>query len=80
MNAVSHPRHAGRESRGWRHIGGVADGVVHRIGLRAIRVHLDRAAESGSRETLAHFREADAIRRQLGLSWNQVGAGAGALV
>ncbi len=57
---------------GWRHVGGVADGVVRRIGLRAIRVHLDRAAESGRRETLAHFREADAIRRQLGLSWGQV--------
>ena len=80
MNAISHFRRGGGGGDEWQHVGEVADGVVRRIGLRAIRVHLDRAAESGSRETLAHFREADAIRRQLGLSWNQVGAGAGALV
>ena len=66
MNAISPPRHAGRKSRGWRHIGGVADGVVRRIGFQAIRFHLGRAAVSGGRKALTHFREADAIRPQLG--------------
>lgn len=78
MNAISPLRHV--RDGAWRHVGGVADGVVHRIGLRAIRFHLDRAAASGGCVALASVREADAIRRQLGLSWNQVGAGAGALV
>ena len=80
MNAISPLRHVRNGGDRWRHIGGVADGVVRRIGLRAIRFHLNRAAASGGRKALASVREADAIRRQLGLSWNQVGAGAGALV
>ena len=79
MNAISPLRHVRDGGDGWRHVGGVADDVVRRIGFRAIRYHLNRAAESGSRETLAHFREADAIRRQLGLSWGQVVAGDDAL-
>ncbi len=65
---------------GPRHIGKIADDVVRRIGLRAIRFHLDRAAASGGCVALASFREADAIRRQLGASWAQVVAGDNALV
>ena len=72
MNALSPPRPADASRDGWHHIGKIADGVVRRIGLQAIRFHLNRAAESSSRETLIHFREADAIRHQLGLSWGQV--------
>ena len=70
MNAISPLRHV--RDGGWRHVGGVADGVVRRIGLRAIRVHLDRAAGSSGGEAMASLREADALRRQLGLSWDQV--------
>ncbi len=55
----------------WRHIGKIADDAVHSIGLQAIRFHLNRAARSGGREALASFREADAIRRQLGLPWKR---------
>ncbi len=72
MNAISPLRHAGRRSRGWRHVGGVADGVVRRIGLRAIRAHLDRAAGSSGCEAMASIREASAICQQLELSWDQV--------
>ena len=78
MNAISPLRHV-HDGR-WRHIGGVADGVVRRIGLRAIRFHLDRAAASDGCEALASVREANAIRRQLGVSWDQVGTGDRALV
>ncbi len=79
MNAISPHRHDdGRH--GWRHIGGVAEGVVRRIGFRAIRFHLNRAAVFGGCEALASVREADAIRRQLGLSWDQAVAGDDALV
>ena len=80
MNAISPLRHVRDGDGEWRHVGAVADDMVRRIGLRAIRFHLDRAAASGGCVALASVREADAIRRQLGLSWNQVGAGAGALV
>ena len=80
MNAILPLRHVRDGGGGWRHLGGVADGVVRRIGFQAIRFHLNRAAESGNRETLTHFREADGIRRQLGLSWGQVVAGDDALV
>ena len=76
MNAVTPRRHVPNNIVGWRHVGAVADGVVRRIGLRAIRVHLDRAAESGGRKALASVREANAIRCQLGLSWDQVDDGA----
>ena len=72
MNAISPLRHAGRRSRGWRHIGGIADGVVRTIGLRVIARRLADAAEGDDGEALARFREADQIRRQLGLCWNQV--------
>ena len=80
MNAILPLRHVRGGDGGWQHVGGVADGVVRRIGLRAIRVHLDRAAGSSSGEAMASFREADAIRRQLGLSWNHAAAGDDALV
>ena len=56
---------------GPHHIGEIADGVVRRIGFQAIRFHLSRAAVSGGCEALASVREANAIRRQLGLSWGQ---------
>ena len=65
---------------GPRHIGEIADGVVRRIGFRAIRFHLNRAAASGGCEALAAVREANAIRRQLGLSWDQAVAGDDVLV
>ncbi|MCZ6496963.1 MAG: hypothetical protein O6924_12390 [Alphaproteobacteria bacterium] len=71
MNAVL-PLRRVRDGGVWRHVGGVSDGVVRRIGLRAIRFHLDRAAASGDCEALASIREANALRQQLGLSWNQV--------
>ena len=74
MNAIRPLRHA-RGDAEWRHVGGVADGVVHRIGLRAIRFHLNRAAASDGCEALASVREADAIRRQLGVSWDHAVAG-----
>ncbi len=60
---------------GPHHIGEIADGVVRRIGFQAIRFHLNRAAASGGCEALASVREANAIRRQLGLSWDQAVAG-----
>ncbi len=69
MNAISPLRHAGRRSRGWRHIGGIADSVVRAIGLRVIVRCLADAAEGDDGEALARFREADQIRRQLGCSW-----------
>ncbi len=75
MAAGAPPRHARDDGGGWRHIGGVVDDVVRRIGFQAIRVHLDHATVSGGSETLIHFREADAIRRRLGLSWSQYVAG-----
>ena len=75
MNAISPPRHAGRKSRGWCHIGGIADAVVCQIGRRAISFHLSRAAETTGPEALTALAEADAIRRSLGLSWSQYVAG-----
>ncbi len=71
MNAALPPRRTPDDSQGWRQIGEIVDGVVHRIGRRAISFHLSRAAASGGCNALASFREADAIRRQLGLSWEQ---------
>ena len=68
MNAISLPRHAGRKSRGSRHIGGIGDGVVRAIGLRVIVRCLAEAAEGDDGEALARFREADQIRRQFGWS------------
>ena len=65
---------------GPRRIGDVADDVVRGIGLQAIRFHLNRAAASGGCEALASVREANAIRRQLGLSWNRAVASDDALV
>ncbi len=75
MNAIRPISHV-RDDGAWQHIGAVADGVVRRIGLRAIRFHLDRAAASSGCEALASIREADAIRCQLRLSWDQVDDGA----
>ena len=79
MSAIRPIRHV-RVNGAWRHIGNAADGVVRRIGLRAIRAHLNRAAVSDGREALASVGEADAIRRQLGLSWDQVVSVNGAVV
>ncbi len=78
MNAISPLRRGGGGDE-WQHVGAVADGVVRRIGLRAIRVHLDRAAKSSGCEAAASIREANAICRQLELSWDQVVTGADAL-
>ena len=72
MNAVTPLRYVRGGDGGWQHVGGVADGVVRRIGLRAIRVHLDRAARSSGCEAMASIREAKALCLQLGLSWGQV--------
>ena len=79
MNVVSPARHARDNGGGWRHIGEVVDGVVHRIGRRAISFHLSRAAETTGDEALMALAEADGIRRRLGLSWRQVVAGDDAL-
>ena len=59
----------------WRHIGEIADGVVHRIGRRAIAFHLNHAAETTGDEALMALAEADGIRHSLGLSWGQYVAG-----
>ncbi len=75
MNAISPLRHVRDGDGGWRHVGGVADGVIHRIGRRAISFHLSRAAETTGNEALAALAEADGIRRSLGLSWGQYVAG-----
>ena len=75
MNALSPPHAAGAGSDGWRHIGEVADGVVHRIGRLAISFHLSRAVETTGPEALTALAEADAIRRSLELSWGQYVAG-----
>ncbi len=63
------------ESDTWRHIGEIADGVLHRIGRRAISFHLTRAAETTGDEALMALAEADGIRRSLGPSWGQYVAG-----
>ena len=75
MNAISPPRHARDDGGGWRHIGEIADGVIHRIGRRAISFHLCRATETTGDEALAALAEADGIRRRVGLSWGQYVAG-----
>ena len=75
MNAVSPPRHARDDDGGWRHIGGIADGVLHRIGRRAVAFHLSRAAGTSGDDALAALAEADGICRSLGLSWGQYVAG-----
>ncbi len=80
MNALSPPRTAGASSDGWCHIGKIADGMVRSIGFQAIQFHLNRAAISGGCKALASVREVDAIRRQLGLSWDQAVASDDALV
>ena len=57
----------------WRHVAKVVDdsGQVRAVGLRVIARRLADAAEGDGREALASFQEADAIRRQIGLSWDQ---------
>ena len=80
MNAISPLRRVRDGGGGWRHVGAVADGVVRRIGLQAIRVHLGRAAGSSGCEAMASIREANGIRQQLGLSWGQVVIDGDALV
>ncbi len=75
MNANLSSLRARDDGGGWRHIGGVADGVVHRIGLRVISFNLSRAAETTGDEALAALTEADGICRRLGLSWGQYVAG-----
>ncbi len=78
VNAISPLRRIRDGGGRWRRVGGVADDVVRRIGFRAIRFHLNRAAASGGCEALASVREASGICRQFGLSWDQVVADAGA--
>ena len=75
MNAISPPRHVRDGGGGWQPVGVVGDGVVRRIGLQAILFHLSRATEGDDRDALAGFREANAIRSQLGLTWKQAFAG-----
>ncbi len=73
MNATLPPaRHDDTDS--WRHVAKVADdsGQVRVISLRVIARRLADAAEGDDGEALARFREADQIRHQLGLCWNQV--------
>ena len=71
MNAISPLRRVHAGDGEWRHVGAVAGGVMHRIGLRAIRFHLNRAARSSGYEAMASIREASAICRQLELSLDQ---------
>ena len=75
MNATLPPRHARDDGGGWRQIGEIVDGVVNRIGRRAISFHLSRAVETTGDEALMALAEADSIRRRLGLSWSQYVAG-----
>ncbi len=75
MSVVSPPRHARDDVGGWRPIGKIADGVVHRIGRRAIAFHLSRAAETTGDEALTALADANGIRCRLGLSWGQYVAG-----
>ncbi len=77
MNAVTPPRHVRDDGSRWRHIGGVADGVIHRIGRRAIAYHLSTAAETTGDEALSALAEANGIRKNLGLSWSEYVAGLG---
>ena len=78
MNATRPPARHDDETDSWRHVAKVVDdsGQVRAIGVRVIARRLADAAEGDGREVLASFLEADAIRRQLGLSWGQVVAGA----
>ena len=65
--------HARADRGGLRHIGRFGDGVVHRIGLRAIAFHLKCASGSDGDEALvAAFKKADGIRGRLGCSWERV--------
>ncbi len=71
MNNILPPLHVRDNGGGWQHIGGIVDGVIHRIGRRAISFHLRRATETTGDEALMALAEADGIRRRLGLSWGQ---------
>ena len=61
--AVPDFQHLGRE---------VAPRVVENAGRRAIARWLDRAAQARNSEAAKAFREADNIRRTLGLDWSSL--------
>ncbi len=56
-------QHLGRE---------VAPRVVEDVGRRAIGRWLDKASEAPSRQSAEAFRQADAIRRKMGLDWSDL--------
>ncbi len=67
------PRRARTDSGGWRHIGRVCDGVVHKTARRIIAFQLERAAAgSEGHEVVDAFKKADGIRRRLRLSWERL--------
>ncbi len=47
----------------------IAPKVVNDVGLRAIGQWLDRASEAHGAPAAKAFREADSIRRKMGLGW-----------
>ena len=56
-------QHLGRE---------VAPKVVEDVGRRAIGRWLDQAAQTQGRKAFEAFKQADAIRRKMGLAWGEM--------
>ena len=59
--------------QGFQHLGReVIPQVVEDVGRRAIGRWLDKASEAHGAMAVEAFRQADAIRRKLGLAWNDL--------
>ena len=57
----------------FKHLGrDVAPKVVQNVGRRAISHWLDKASEARGAPAAEAFRQADAIRRKLGLAWTDL--------
>ena len=57
---------------GLRPVGNAAAEAIERIGRIAITNWLSKASKGRGRETAHAFRQADHIRRRLGLRWNDL--------
>ncbi len=61
------------DGQGLRHLGDeVAPLVVEGIGRRAVAYWLDRASQASGVVAAKSFRQADSIRRTLGLGWGDL--------
>ena len=53
-----------------RHLADIMPGIVFDTGKRAIATHLGRATDAVGNEAVNAFRQADGVRKRMGLDWH----------